>query len=407
MTILNEVTQGKESHFLSSCLAKSSTWDHFSSEEQIPSASNCCSLVKDFLSEKECLNLIQYSNSIQYTKASPAYPPSYRNNDRLVIDDAKFASELFQRAYNFLPHQIVDPDGARWQLVGINERFRFCRYKAGQFFKIHRDGVYYQNDAIQSKLTFMVYLNGGEDFGGGLTRFFESRDPTSKIITAITPQQGALVYFNHDLWHDGQELLHGEKFIMRSDILYERVSFPAHNELKDTLQNSHSGYIWASTKTSETTFATGGRDKTIKIWNRTPKKVSLLETLHGHKNSVTALVGVGRTELWSGSRDQTIMIWKTEDGFQYKYDQCLDCHTGTILSLAVNSEAEIVASSSADQSICLWNRKGICTNILSGHKDWVWCVRFLTVSMLLSACIRGWNYATLERKRRQVFGYIL
>jgi hypothetical protein len=40
---------------------------------------------------------------------------------------------------------------------------------------------------------------------------------------SIAPIQGSLIYFDHDLWHDGQELSSGEKFIMRSDILYERI----------------------------------------------------------------------------------------------------------------------------------------------------------------------------------------
>ena len=45
--------------------------------------------------------------------------------------------------------------------VGLNERFRFYRYGAGEYFSWHYDGSYYRNDLERSLLTLMVYLDEG------------------------------------------------------------------------------------------------------------------------------------------------------------------------------------------------------------------------------------------------------
>lgn len=37
------------------------------------------------------------------------------------------------------------------------------------------------------------------------------------------PKIGDLIIFDHNLWHEGEKLETGEKFVMRSDIVYERI----------------------------------------------------------------------------------------------------------------------------------------------------------------------------------------
>ena len=87
-----------------------------------------------------------------FAATGEAYPARYRDNDRLVFDDAALAAELFARAHAALPAELV-VDGARWELAGLNPRFRACRYAGGQAFCIHRDGAHVASDDLSSHLT--------------------------------------------------------------------------------------------------------------------------------------------------------------------------------------------------------------------------------------------------------------
>src|SRR5206468_3412123 len=100
-----------------------------------PRRGNCFTL-KGVLTPDECANFISATLEIGYRKANPAYPPSYRNNSRLALDDVALAESSFHRIHTYLPNPILDADGTSWCPVGLNERFRFCRYEPGEFFKI-------------------------------------------------------------------------------------------------------------------------------------------------------------------------------------------------------------------------------------------------------------------------------
>ena len=76
------------------------------------------------------------------------------------------AAELFGRARPWLPGRL-----GRWELVGLNERFRYYRYDVAERFAPHLDGAF-TREGEQSQLTFMLYLNDG--FAGGETNFFNA-----------------------------------------------------------------------------------------------------------------------------------------------------------------------------------------------------------------------------------------
>jgi hypothetical protein len=65
----------------------------------------------------------------------------------------------------------------------------------------------------------MLYLNsGGADFQGGGTSFFNARG--ERFATA--PRAGSVLLFEHFLEHQGDELLGGVKYAIRSDVMYKR-----------------------------------------------------------------------------------------------------------------------------------------------------------------------------------------
>src|SRR5262245_430137 len=63
--------------------------------------------------------------------------PLHRNQDRVMIDDATMADDLFRRLAPHLPVQLGD-----FRLLGLNERLRFYRYAPGQQFPEHMDHWY-------------------------------------------------------------------------------------------------------------------------------------------------------------------------------------------------------------------------------------------------------------------------
>lgn len=69
----------------------------------------------------------------------------------------------------------------------------------------------------------MVYLNSAAgNFTGGRTLFYKNMIE-KQIIAQYVPKQGDLIIFDHNIWHEGEKLESGEKFVMRSDIVYEKL----------------------------------------------------------------------------------------------------------------------------------------------------------------------------------------
>lgn len=129
-----------------------------------------------------------------------------RNNDRIIFDDTALAARLFDRAKPFLPSERYE-----WSLCGFNERLRFYRYEKGQYFKMHKDGTYARSETEESMLTFMIYLNQG--FEGGETKF---------QWDTVKPETGMALVFPHRMFHKGDEVKSGVKYVLRTDVMYKK-----------------------------------------------------------------------------------------------------------------------------------------------------------------------------------------
>ena len=121
-------------------------------------------------SDQECLSFIELSNQYHYETAdiflnsARQVLTNVRNNKRVIYDDIQLAETLFSKLKHLLPKQLNG-----WILSGLNERFRFYRYEAGQTFKPHIDGKYTESLLCESKLTLLIYLS--ESFTGGGNNF--------------------------------------------------------------------------------------------------------------------------------------------------------------------------------------------------------------------------------------------
>lgn len=168
------------------------------------------STVEEFLDAETCSTLVARAKSIGFSSApittheGPAVRPDIRSNDRVMIDDPGLAAHLWAAIRPMIPSTHSGREAA-----GLNERFRFYRYQPGQRFSWHADGVFKRASGEQSFLTFMVYLNQG--FEGGDTKFEFMR---------VKAHIGMALWFPHGLIHEGAEVTAGEKFVLRSDVMY-------------------------------------------------------------------------------------------------------------------------------------------------------------------------------------------
>lgn len=167
-------------------------------------------VISNFLSEAECLQLINESEAEGYSEApittahGPVMRKDIRNNSRLLRNDPELAAALFEKAKPFLPQNV-----GNYTLCGVNELFRFYRYHPGEQFKKHRDGAYLRSAHEASYYTFMIYLNAG--FEGGST-LFTGLD--------VIPETGKALIFRHTQLHEGTTVGSGVKYVLRTDVMY-------------------------------------------------------------------------------------------------------------------------------------------------------------------------------------------
>ena len=166
--------------------------------------------IPGFLSQKECDDLIIFSESRGYEEAEVSLPSGsrmmkrIRNNYRVIYEDQNLAKKIWDKLQAHLPAEI---DGR--VSAGLNERFRFYRYELNERFKRHIDGSFKRNENEASKITLMIYLN--EDFVGGETAFDE---------LVVQPTTGSALCFMHRLKHEGCPVQEGTKYVLRTDVMY-------------------------------------------------------------------------------------------------------------------------------------------------------------------------------------------
>jgi prolyl 4-hydroxylase len=165
------------------------------------------------LSPAECAGLIERIDRLGPTTApittarGPVMLTDLRNNERVMFDDPALARALFARIAG-----AISPRLCGMRAIGANERFRCYRYAPGQRFGPHYDGAFIRSRRERSLLTLMVYLNEG--FAGGDTAFHD-------WDVRVAPRTGMALIFQHQLLHEGCQLIEGTKYVLRSDVMYE------------------------------------------------------------------------------------------------------------------------------------------------------------------------------------------
>lgn len=213
-------------------------------------------LVEGLLSNDECMSLINRSERIGYGPTD--FAKSYRGNLRLTTTDSGLAKSVWKRLQPLLPavlslkapRPLVDEswwahypnvDG-KWEAIGLNECWRLAKYHPGDQFMCHCDGAFERHASLEmSMLSATIYLNDG--YCGGKTRFYLSDDPYFECRAdfgepdfEIVPKTGMCLLFRQPpgctYWHDGQALASGQKYLLRSDVMYRKRSNSFHPKLR-------------------------------------------------------------------------------------------------------------------------------------------------------------------------------
>ncbi len=171
-------------------------------------------LLENFLSEEECNSYLSKYTKQEFEEAKVNIDgeqtmfKGIRNNDRYMFFDEPLAVGFWKRMDEYIPKKI-----GFYESIGLNEMFRVYKYSKGQRFKMHIDGSYKRSLNEESLFSFLIYLN--DDFEGGETEF-------RKLFT-VTPKKGTALVFRHRLRHEGKEVISGEKYVLRTDIMYKRM----------------------------------------------------------------------------------------------------------------------------------------------------------------------------------------
>lgn len=202
-------------------------------------------VIQNLLSVEECKAIIRQGEAVTFSpdcavSGSAIQQASILAHNFYYLADDRTLDRIYSRALPFLPKSI---EGCA--VRGINARFRVYRYVPGAVYRPHIDGSWprsgldhtkpegsqYMYDdtrdgAQLSRLTFLVYLN--DDFTAGHTTFFIPDVQPQKLRgMRVEPRLGSALVFPHGeslgaLLHEGSAVSAGAKYVIRTDVLYER-----------------------------------------------------------------------------------------------------------------------------------------------------------------------------------------
>jgi len=164
-------------------------------------------ILDDLLTPAECAHFIDKFRTEPVEHVDRAYMAQY---DRTTIISDSLADDIFRR----IQRRVRLPDSP--SPIRCNDHFRLSRYKPGEEFKLHTDGVNQDRFGYRSRYTVNIFLNAG-DFTGGETCFL----PEGRRITAV-PKPGRAAIFDREILHcwnlvgPGGK---GHKYLLRTDIM--------------------------------------------------------------------------------------------------------------------------------------------------------------------------------------------
>lgn len=178
------------------------------------------------LTPQFCGEMIERGEMIGFKEASvrtrhgQKMMKTIRDNERVMFNDRNLADGLFQKITPGLEHFKIDGE----EPVCLNDYFRIYKYRPGQRFNQHKDGQEFIGGMI-SHVSVLFYLN--DDYTGGETGFYRYVHRYGSLehdtIAKVEPEVGSSLMFLHNIFHSGNKVEDGMKYVLRTDLLYKKI----------------------------------------------------------------------------------------------------------------------------------------------------------------------------------------
>lgn len=135
----------------------------------------------------------------------------------------------------------------------------------------------------------------------------------------------------------------------------------------------HSDAVWAVTFSPDSQIiASGSQDTTLKLWDIKTRKET--KSFGDNFSPIYSIdFNSDGTEISSGTKFWQILEWNLTTGKEYPPLE----HLGTIWSIDLSPDNQMIASASADKTVKIWDRQtGAILQNLTDHQDQVYAVVF-------------------------------
>ncbi|ODV79711.1 uncharacterized protein CANTADRAFT_89347 [Suhomyces tanzawaensis NRRL Y-17324] len=193
--------------------------------------------INNFFSKELCNELIKSFEKglgLETTPLIKSKEYALRINDRAAVNDFGAAQAMWSYLRDILLQEVEYEDEELEEIndtfrdaCGLNPQLRVYRYKKGHHFNQHYDEsvVCARNESGslkgRTKWTLLIYLTGDDEFEGGGTIFYPDYRGAEPLN--VHPSKGMALLHKHGddcLKHEGEIVRRGEKWILRSDVVY-------------------------------------------------------------------------------------------------------------------------------------------------------------------------------------------
>ncbi|CAD8077884.1 unnamed protein product [Paramecium sonneborni] len=170
--------------------------------------------------------------------------------------------------------------------------------------------------------------------------------------------------------------------------------------IKNSIKQVDVCYAVAFNKDQSLVLAGCGKD--IKVFQNLQGNLNQIQMLREHRNDVNTLNFMkDNNNILSGSSDNTIIIWQEIGHNQWLFQQKLNGHSNSILSLLLNNNEDLILSASVDKTIKFWVKQNqwLCQQTITEHTDSVYSLSLNEQQNKLISCSKDSQILVIEQSK--------